>query len=470
MHRLNDPQASTTSTQQSARDRRRPALIIGLFALLAILAALIVALVAGWIGDRPAVSGGASTPSASVQPGASTAASTGPSERSDAPAASPKASAAPTDAAEIGLAEGWVEAASFGSDTSIDSVLDVTEAPFGYIAVGVSIGMRELPVFGPVPQEGRVWRSDDGRSWQDVTPQGTFGDMMLTSVVARPDGTVVAFGTASLMLGGAPSEAYAAWETADGESWTGAEITLGTSPALDMAVGGPGFVAVHDPQDGTASSLWFSADGRTFQAAHTLPAPWHVRTLQGGPEGFVAIALNVETGSDPLALASGDGRDWFQAEVADQVWSAGALGRDWVAIAAGLDGEPTEPGEAVSWWSPNGLEWSAAGSLPLAPVALDERTSCREVAWSVVSAGSLVVAPTTFSGPCGEGRIVRYGAAHVSADGSAWERLPFTSSTIALDGSTRGTTASAGLTTDAGIVLVGESDYRAAFWYRPSGE
>jgi len=171
-------------------------------------------------------------------------------------------------------------------------------------------------------------------------------------------------------------------------------------------------------------AVWLP-DGRTVGAPERLAAP--------GTTDDLALARSGLS----FSRQRGDGVD---------LWTPVLLaGGEVAVIAAHVPDELQRDGVTTSW--------VALGGVALALVA-----------------GSLVVAPTTFSGPCGEGRIVRYGAAHVSADGSAWERLPFTSSTIALDGSTRGTTASAGLTTDAGIVLVGESDYRAAFWYRPSGE
>ena len=85
-----------------------------------------------------------------------------------------------------------------------------------------------------------------------------------------------------------------------------------------------------------------------------------------------------------------------------------------------------------------------------------------------MSTGSLVVVSTTLSYPCGEGHVQRFGAAHVTEDGTTWAPLPFTLESSPGDEATRGATVSAGIDLDSGTLLVGEKDYRATFWFRPS--
>ena len=151
----------------------------------------------------------------------------------------------PTSADESSVAEGWVEVGGFGGDETIDAVHDVVRAPFGLLAAGVHIGTRNLPVFGPLPQHGRIWLSSDGRSWEDVTPDGgTFADSSVYDLAVLADGTVVAFVRVSVLDAGDPTEAYAAWETRDGRTWTGVEdMSAGNGPVVSVVQGAAGYLA-----------------------------------------------------------------------------------------------------------------------------------------------------------------------------------------------------------------------------------
>jgi len=119
--------------------------------------------------------------SASASPTEGPAASQAPSETP-----SPASSVAPTSEPTRPVSAGWQEAAMFGGPGVIEQAHSVTRTADGFIAVGTHYDVETMPHAGPVPQEGRVWHSTDGRSWNDVTPSDTFADADLTHVSTIP--------------------------------------------------------------------------------------------------------------------------------------------------------------------------------------------------------------------------------------------------------------------------------------------
>jgi hypothetical protein len=405
-----------------------------------------------------------------------TSASKGPIETAEGtiaaasgtPMATGPASPSATPGEEHRLAEGWVEVASFGADDSIDAVHDVVRAPFGILAAGVHVERRDLPVFGPLPQQGQVWLSSNGRSWEDVTPSdGAFADASIYDLVALADGAVVAFSHTEGPVEGAPGETFAAWLTNDGRSWTRAEITVGGSPVHDVVNGGAGYLAARGLADGSAE-LWHSSDGRSFEPVLALPSGRVIASMGAGPEGFVVISRSIEGTASSIVHASGDGVDWYEATPpVDDAAGIASIGSDWIGTGWGQFTDPAAS-EASSWFSADGLEWIEAGPIPLGALELAENTTCRELAAAPVSTGRLVVVPSSLSYPCAEGHVQSYGAAHVTADGTTWVKLPFTGPTSPGERKTRGATVSAGVDLENGTLVAGESAYRATFWFRPN--
>ena len=255
--------------------------------------------------------------------------------------AEPRAIAHP-DVDGVPPSEGWVEAASFGADGTIETVNDVVEAPFGLLAAGVHIRTRNLNVFGELPQEGRIWLSSDGTSWEDVTPDGVFADASVNRLVVLPDGEVVAFVKVNAVdpVSGNPTQAYAEWETVDGRTWTDADISHGPRPVYDIVQGGRGYLAATSAE--FRSQLMHSGDGRTFVEVADDASTRIARGLGAGPEGFVVIAQGYESAESAAAYASGNGTEWFKATTPD--WNpvgVAPLGADWVVAEAGppLDGD-----------------------------------------------------------------------------------------------------------------------------------
>ena len=457
-------------TEWAAAHQR--SLTIGLFGFVGVLVVVAAAMVFGVLRDSPRTG---TSPTGSAVPSPSASASAAPSleptpdTASPTPLPSASLSPGPTDAPPETLGDGWVEVGSFGSDDGIEAVYDVVEAPFGWLAAGVHINTRQLPVFGPLSQVGRIWLSEDGRSWEDVTPSGgTFGDSSVYQLVALPDGAVAAFAQVSVLAEGDFDPVYAAWETTDGRTWTGSEISAGPGPVLNVAAGGAGYVTSR-LVDAGETQLWHASDGRNYAAVADPTNGRIVTAMSAGPEGFVILAEVYESAEPPTAYASANGTEWFEAT--SGAWDVGGvapLGPDWVAIGSGPFDDEWRDTETSSWLSSNGLDWTDAGRIPLRAVPLSDGTLCREFLSGPVSTGSLVVVSTTLSYPCGEGHVQRFGASHVTADGATWTALPFTLEASPGDDGTRGATVNAGLDLGSGTLLVGEKDYRATFWFRPS--
>jgi hypothetical protein len=366
-------------------------------------------------------------------------------------------------------ADGWTEIASFGADGTIERVNDVVEAPFGFLAGGVHIRARNLNVSGELPQEGRIWQSSDGSSWEDVTPPGTFADASVDRLVVLADGAVVAFVRVNAVdpVTGSPTQAYAEWETIDGRTWTDADISHGSRPVYDIVQGGMGYLASISVE--FRGQLMHSGDGRTFVEVADEASARITQGMGGGPEGFVVIAQAYESAESPKVYASGNGTDWFEADTLD--WNpvgVAPLEADWIVAEAGPPLDSEGDTVAPTWVSENGLDWAESGRIALRELPLPDEFSCREFVSGLTSTGSMVVSSTTFSYPCGEGNVQTFGASSVTTDGATWSPLPFTVSETPFDQPGRGATVTAGLDLASGTLLVGESGYRATFWFRPA--
>ncbi|MCA1572515.1 MAG: hypothetical protein LC798_19885 [Chloroflexi bacterium] len=84
----------------------------------------------------------------------------------------------------------------------------------------------------------------------------------------------------------------------------------------------------------------------------------------------------------------------------------------------------------------------------------------------LVPAGPWVVVNTALQYPCTEGGFVVYGTQQISVDGVTWAPLPFEPGT---PGETRsGASVNAAIAVDGGLVLAGEEDGQATFWFGES--
>jgi hypothetical protein len=327
----------------------------------------------------------------------------------------------------------------------------------GIIAVGVEYE-GHLPLFGPTPKhEGRVWSSADGRNWEDTTPHGVFANISLSAVIRRADATLLAVGTVSDEDpdGGVTVTGFGAWRSEDGRHWTPTDTGLPAERWMRAAVQGElGILAdVWQVGDTHGSEVWYSSDGRTWEMVRRF-MEGHL-SFDAGEEGFVIAGTRGPYGEPgtPFAIASADGREWFDASTPPEgAVSVAAVGPDWVALSVTRDAA-FRADSIATWHSANGLDWSGPDKIE---VDLTDENGC-PLEPSLHSVGPWLVLRSYLSGLCSEGGIVNYGPHQVSVDGSAWTVLP-----SPISGSGNWVSTSAVL--DGALVLAGESNGQAAFW------
>ena len=405
------------------------------------------------VGDPSPSAVPTASPTASVEPTGTPAAS--PTAAVTPPAAT--ATAAPTPGATLT----WQMTASFGEGAGPASVLDVVESGGGLVAVGVEYH-APLPNLGPTPlHTGRIWRSADGTSWEDVTPDG-FGNVTLHNVVSRPDGMVVTFGTVheEHSSGNLEATGSSAWESGDGETWSQVPTGLPQDMVVsDVEHGGRGYLALVGPPDLSGPyELWFAADAQAWELVRTVEAG---ARIDAGAEGFVAAGVDFG-GADPqpFAVASADGREWFDAATPPPAPTGlAAFGGDWLVVNSTFEEEVSD--RAAIWFSANGLEWTEHAEVQLESVPADPLT-CVEFPSGLTSAGPWLVLASDLSYPCSEGGFVVHGTQRISIDGATWEALPFPAGTVGSSHS--GSAVSAAVAVEGRLVLVGQSNRQAAFW------
>lgn len=378
-----------------------------------------------------------------------------------APSASPEPQ--PTDAASTAASDRLTfESSTFGDSTGQSRVTAMTSFGTGLIAVGVTYE-HPLPTLGPMPpHSGRIWASDDGRSWEDVTPADVLANATLNDVIQRADGTLLAVGdvAAPNQYGDLEAHRVGAWESSDGVAWKEADTGLPSDRWVRDFVQGPrGIVAIAWLVGDThGSEIWFSADGRAWERIRHLAHG--AFGIDAGTEGFVAAGAMdpyVQPGG-VFAIASADGREWFEATHPPQfAVHAAAIGADWVAVSSNED---VEEGWIAISTSANGLDWSD----PVAVAADAVRSRIDESGcWlvpSLVSAGEWLILRTSRGGLCGEGNARSFGPHLVRTGAGDWEALPL--STRVADG---GIWVAAAEVDDGTLVLAGESAGQATFWW-----
>jgi hypothetical protein len=384
--------------------------------------------------------------------------------------ATPAATVEPTPSAPDEPVAGWEEAATFGAEGTIERAQSLARTSDGLIAVGTHYGVEVMPHSGPVPQEGRVWHSADGRTWEDVTPSDTFADADLTHVWATADDALIAVGG---LAEGGEGAAPMAWESTDGRSWSPTSLGLTGYWRVDRLVhGARGYLALISvgPEIYTVGDrgLWLSADGRTWE----LVRPGAPATAEqfidigAGDDGFAATGTRGDA-FEPFAIASSDGRTWIEATVPSAgIGMLAERGGDWIAMGGAPRGPDGPPKEASVWSSANGLEWAEVGSIPLYPAASepDGTVVCSDFIVDLLAAGPWLISNAAAGyGLCSEGRIETYGTQSISRDGRAWEVLPFPS---AYDGGgSRGSQVNGAVVEGNVLILIGHAGSRAMFWF-----
>jgi hypothetical protein len=366
------------------------------------------------------------------------------------------AESAPAPAPAVTTDLAWTTTGSFPTPGGLSTVDGVALLGDIYVAVGVEYE-DPLPNLGPTPpHQARAWTSDDGSSWEPIDLGPEFANVQIAELIVVDDGSVIAFGVRGIPdeFGGFETEP-AAWTTADGATWE--EI----DPPLDGYVGpveqdaGGILAVVRFPDSTNVYELWFSPAGETWESVNSLEADYV--DIGAGDEGFAAVGWAGGEAGGPFSVASGDGVAWVDGPEPSfgRFLEVASMGGDWIVV--------DDPGGvATTWFSTNGLDWSAHGEIPFQTIELTD-TECREYRERLMSAGPWLVTSTELAYPCSEGGFQVHGTQYLSVDGAAWQALPLSEGTVGQNRS--GSRVNDALATDTGLILVGEENGAATFWF-----
>lgn len=231
----------------------------------------------------------------------------------------------------------------------------------------------------------------------------------LDAVVARPDGSLLGLGRASLIISEAgPGWSTTVWQSADGASWTrvpgATTFTARTQPkpttgwnavALAVARTATGYVAVGMDQAGDGSSAdasaWYSADGVRWSRAAVADATGRTMDqLLVTSSGLVALGeagytFHAGMGTGTAVWTSADGRSWARVPAAEAPplgtrlsHALAAPGGGYLAPAAqeymGATTERVKPLTDGVWGSADGIHWSPIAGSPLGVTSLAVRS------------------------------------------------------------------------------------------------
>lgn len=394
------PSSSLTAIARSATDlpQRHPAAVLAwprmAIGAAAIAAALVVTVVASPLLRSPAV-----TPST---------AATGAS-RSDLPTTtgSPSAPAPSGTARWSGITWSRADPEAFAAPIPVGafSVGEVIPYRSGFIAVGDESGANG--------RRGRVWLTEDGRTWRSTTPAVLDG-LMAERVLLVGDRLVL---LAWMPVADGPTK-RAMFTSIDGMTWQSApdlpdDPGLGNVPWL-MAGGPLGLLKVADTR------LWTMgpdlANWTPIRRTGSTPHPVNTGQIVAGSDRWFWFGAtgSIDPGAPPTAGAiwtSLDARSWTAA----QVDRPGGNVSEIHVIAGGYVALGTEEGlpcrdctgqirfTRVAWFSTDGERWTrldVAGSEPGDPLyqARVESDGHRLVAfgsWFVTPAGANTNAQAT---------------------------------------------------------------------------
>lgn len=321
-----------------------------------------------------------------------------------------------------------------------------------------------------------LWRSGDGRDWQQVSARdGSFVEAIVNDV-ARFEGITLAFGARLVQLDpeGEPVPVPAVWRSSEGNEFLLAEsVELAAADGTPVTAGGISDV-VHDGDrlvavgwtgpapllegvGATAGGAWASSDGVGFVS------------MDAGPDTFDRPGTTVRsiTSWEGRLVATGE------AESRAAVWWTNADG-GWEASASGAVGEGEWSGEAVVAGPAGSIALGrlrgAAGEEPRAvPLVWTSATE----SWSVIGAEALADAELQAV----DGNAVSYvaggsvrlpsglssGAVWSSYDGLGWARARIEDMP---PGASR---VDAIRVFDAGVVAAGAVYSQPVVWFRPAG-
>jgi hypothetical protein len=229
-----------------------------------------------------------------------------------------------------------------------------------------------------------AWHSTDGRTWARAQV-GTPALARMSAVAARP-GAIVAIGDGRVVVNSAATGAdqsvnqMYAWFSSDGNAWSQVVLpdSSGFIPSAITSWGG-GFAAIAQFDGITlSSSVWTSADGRTWQKSPQDFARFTPTAMAGFGGRLVAVGNHQDpqstaAGFVPASWSSTDGRTWVESrasarQVATGFGDVAVVGATLVAIGANYMGQaavtlqvggptPVPTPAANVWVSSDGTTW-----------------------------------------------------------------------------------------------------------------
>ncbi|HEX7544420.1 MAG TPA: sialidase family protein [Candidatus Limnocylindrales bacterium] len=229
-----------------------------------------------------------------------------------------------------------------------------------------------------------AWHSTDGRTWARAQV-GTPALARMSAVTARP-GAIVAIGDGRVVVNSAATGAdqsvnqMYAWFSSDGNAWSQVVLpdSSGFIPSAISSWGG-GFAAIAQLDGITlSSSVWTSADGRTWQKSPQDFARFTPTAMAGFGGRLVAVGNHQDpqstaAGFVPASWSSTDGRTWVESrasarQVATGFGDVAVVGATLVAIGANYMGQaavtlqvggptPVPTPAANVWVSSDGTTW-----------------------------------------------------------------------------------------------------------------
>jgi hypothetical protein len=218
------------------------------------------------------------------------------------------------------------------------------------------------------------------------------------------------------------------WRSADGATWMRATQQDDVKQVRDLAVGGPGFVAVGAA--GNDVGVWLSTDGDSWERiVDDSLKDGSADTLLVTDSGLIAFGSRSDDFDQRMIWTSEDGREWLAAT--NETGRAVASG---LLVATDYDGravafvQAQENGPITVWETTGRADWTEVGELPDSADALVDGTAGGPRGWVALGSANETGAA----------------AAWASDDGRTWRSVgtgPDVSSDLVAD--------------DAGFVAVG---------------
>ena len=289
-----------------------------------------------------------------------------------------------------------------------------------------------------------VRSSSDGKTWEQISAPGAFendGPRFFAQGIAD-DGRGGLIVVGGLPGGEAESIVPAAWHSADGKTWTRAQVAAPALARMSAVAGRPGaIVAIGDGRlvvnsgatgaDQSVNQMyaWFSSDGSTWHQV-VLPEssgfiPSAVTSWSGG---FAAIAQLDGIALSSSVWTSADGRTWAKSPQDFARFAPTAMagfGGRVVAVGNHQDAQSSAAGFVpASWSSSDGRTWveSKASARQIATGFGDVKV----VGETLVAIGANYMGQAAVTLQIGGPTAAPSPSANVwiSSDGSTWRLLP----------------------------------------------